>query len=399
MKKTVALLLALLLLAFAPMAAFAQKEGDGEQEDSIAISKLELFKWDTAIVNARMTPTGKVAECGFYYTPEGGKTKVAKGKYIEKESRQYKYLKLEKGKKYSIQAYYKLKSGEEFTSQARTITAKKKESYSEKLPTGSANQRYQYLLNVEKKYFNWDARPTGYKTLAQAKKNMTTIQVPVWKRNARTGKKTASKMSLTVNKKLAKNVQKIFKEIYALDIKFPIKTLKGFGYRRVGGALLTGFSKRISIHAFGAAIDINPIENDYFVGKNSDGRDKKNPYYIPKEVIRIFEKNGWFWGGNFSICSDTMHFQYLDLGFLSYTTSPFTEYKYTKGKKPVANDRVRDIQRRLQYLKLYQTELDGKYGPGTEAAVKKFQKKYKLKVNGRMTKQTWIKLYNATHVI
>ena len=65
-------------------------------------------------------------------------------------------------------------------------------------------------------------------------------------------------------------------------------------YRKVGGVALSK-SRIMSIHSFGAAIDINPgdYDNDYFLGKGNDLRDKSNPYCIPDEVIAIFEKYGF----------------------------------------------------------------------------------------------------------
>lgn len=268
--------------------------------------------------------------------------------------------------------------------------------YKAKIPTESNNARYQYLLGTNyKPYTIYDA-PAGYRNATEAQKNMTVITVPVWKLNS-SGKKYASTMKLSIHKKLADGVQSIFKEIYELPMKFPIKTLLGYSYRKVGGVGLTK-STLLSIHSFGAAIDINPgdYDNDYYLGKGNDLRNKSNPYCIPDEVIEIFASYGWFWGGDFEISADTMHFQYLGLEFLSYQgKSPFRTLKYNS-KSLMNGADVKNLQQRLVRLG-YQVTADGKYNKATEAAIKKFQQDKKLKATGVVDYATWEKLINLTH--
>lgn len=154
----------------------------------------------------------------------------------------------------------------------------------------------------------------------------------------------------------------------------------------------------MSIHSFGAAIDINPgdYDNDYFLGKGNDLRDKSNPYCIPDEVIEIFEKNGWFWGGNFSICSDTMHFQYLGLDFLSYQgNSPFRELKLKNNSLMEGKD-IKNLQQRLKELG-FSVTINGVYDKATESVIKKAQKQYGLKVTGVVDYKTWEAIINLTH--
>lgn len=263
------------------------------------------------------------------------------------------------------------------------------------LPTESNNARYQYIFGTDEQIYTTRNLPSSFNTEAKARKQMTTITVPVWKMTA-SGGRYSSKMTLTINKKVAKNVQAIFDEIYALDLKFPIKDLRGYGYRKVGGVGLSN-STLMSMHSFGIAIDINPgdYDNDYFLGAGNDLRDKSNPYCIPDEVIDIFAKYGWFWGGNFSICADTMHFQYLGLDFLTYqNNSPFRELavepNYMKGSD------VRNLQQRLSKLG-FSVQIDGIYGKSTESVIKKAQQKYGLPVTGVVDYKTWETIINLTH--
>jgi hypothetical protein len=64
-----------------------------------------------------------------------------------------------------------------------------------------------------------------------------------------------------------------------------------------------------SMHAYGAAIDINTKYADYWrwASKGADGLVWKNQ--IPIEIIRVFEKHGFIWGG-YWYHFDTMHFEY-----------------------------------------------------------------------------------------
>ena len=265
------------------------------------------------------------------------------------------------------------------------------------LPTESNDARYQYIFGTDAKIYTMSDRPSGFKNSSEAGSNMISFDVPVWKMSS-DGTKYASTYNITVNKKAAANVYMIFKEIYALDIKFPIKVLKGYGYRKVGGVGLSN-STLMSMHSFGIAIDINPgdYDNDYFLGKGNDLRDKSNPYCIPDEVIEVFAKYGWYWGGDFEICSDTMHFQYLGLEFLTYQgNAPFRTLKITNGKNYMKGSDVKNLQKRLNEVGIKVSE-DGIYGKLTAAAVKKFQKLYGLEVTGVVDYSTWEMLVNMTH--
>ena len=67
-------------------------------------------------------------------------------------------------------------------------------------------------------------------------------------------------------------------------------------------------TNRLSSHSFGIAIDINVKNSDYWQWhKKDDKLDYKNK--IPLEIVRIFEKYGFIWGGRW-YHYDTMHFEY-----------------------------------------------------------------------------------------
>jgi hypothetical protein len=68
-------------------------------------------------------------------------------------------------------------------------------------------------------------------------------------------------------------------------------------------------TNRLSMHAFGAAIDINAKFGDYWLwARRGDGSvDWRNR--IPKEIVEIFERHGFIWGGRW-YHFDTLHFEY-----------------------------------------------------------------------------------------
>ena len=65
-----------------------------------------------------------------------------------------------------------------------------------------------------------------------------------------------------------------------------------------------------SMHAYAAAIDINTRHTTYWqwVKPGPDGTYRWSNE-IPKEIVAIFEKHGFIWGGRW-YHFDTMHFEY-----------------------------------------------------------------------------------------
>jgi len=68
-------------------------------------------------------------------------------------------------------------------------------------------------------------------------------------------------------------------------------------------------TSRLSVHAFGAAIDINDKLSDYW--EWSKGKDGKITWKnrIPAAIGEIFERHGFIWGAKW-YHFDTMHFEY-----------------------------------------------------------------------------------------
>lgn len=135
---------------------------------------------------------------------------------------------------------------------------------------------------------------------------------------------------MIVNSKIADEIIKIFKELY--DIKYPIEKIRlideynaddelsmsdnnssCFCYRIISG------TQKISKHAKGIAIDINPLYNPYvtkdfvspiagilYVDRNVNTEHQINEN---DPLYKIFAKYGWAWGGNWKNKKDYQHFE------------------------------------------------------------------------------------------
>lgn len=250
----------------------------------------------------------KQKEHGFYFGSTLGSLKKIKSNKIIRGKANKLVTGLLPNKTYYCRAYTVTSGG---TVYGRTIfftTPRQTTPAAEDAVFENTDDRYSYLFGSTDRYYKIQRPPYGFASSSEASKQMVNIKVPVWK--IRRGKRVSGTMALTINYKLEENVKAIFQEIYELDMQFPVMALKGYGYRRIVGPGLTG-SSIMSHHSFGAAIDINKPYNLFY--RYRDKRNKKSPYYIPQDVIDIFEKYGWAWGGDFKEGFDTMHFQYLGL--------------------------------------------------------------------------------------
>jgi len=86
--------------------------------------------------------------------------------------------------------------------------------------------------------------------------------------------------------------------------KFLIPAAGTYNCRPIAG------TDRPSAHGYGIAIDIAVKPSDYWRWAKS-GRDGRPVYRnsIPMEIVRIFERHGFIWGGKWHHF-DTMHFEY-----------------------------------------------------------------------------------------
>jgi len=134
---------------------------------------------------------------------------------------------------------------------------------------------------------------------------------------------------LIVHEDAARDVLGVFRRLYAA--RFPIRRMvpvDAYGasdFRSIEADNTSAFNCRYvdgttrwSEHAYGRAIDVNPIENPYVSGGRTSHRASK-PYvdrsrrrpgmaYEGGVLVRAFDAIDWGWGGRWTSVSDYQHF-------------------------------------------------------------------------------------------
>ena len=102
-------------------------------------------------------------------------------------------------------------------------------------------------------------------------------------------------------------LEKIAKELEQhSELKKYLTNASTFYWRKVRGA------DRLSAHSYGIAIDINTKYSNYWLWSNpgcSETDSLKYENRIPVEIVNVFERHGFIWGGRW-YHYDTMHFEY-----------------------------------------------------------------------------------------
>ena len=141
---------------------------------------------------------------------------------------------------------------------------------------------------------------------------------------------------LVVNQQVAAPLVRVFRRLYAL--RFPIRHMQlsdFYGPARslpADGDVSESFECRQAVpspctggtgtgswseHAYGEAIDLNPVENPYVgCGRSRDpssrpylDRSKLRPGMVTPAVVSAFQSIGWGWGGSWAgSTKDYMHF-------------------------------------------------------------------------------------------
>jgi hypothetical protein len=141
---------------------------------------------------------------------------------------------------------------------------------------------------------------------------------------------------LIVNADVAAPLAQVFRKLYALhfpirhmqiaDYYGPVKSLpadtdvsESFECRQAAASPCTGKARTgsWSEHAYGHAVDLNPVENPY-VGCGMSRDPRSRPYLdrsrsragmVTSAVVAAFRSIGWGWGGSWSgSTKDYMHF-------------------------------------------------------------------------------------------
>lgn len=141
---------------------------------------------------------------------------------------------------------------------------------------------------------------------------------------------------LIMHKSVSRDIVAIFQELY--NIRYPIRKMHlidkyhGNDWRSIEADNTSAFncrratgSKKWSKHAYGRAIDINPIENPY-ISRSGHISHKNSLQYRERlhknisnqadhalllkhdKAVKIFKRYGWQWGGDWSSVKDYQHF-------------------------------------------------------------------------------------------
>ena len=135
---------------------------------------------------------------------------------------------------------------------------------------------------------------------------------------------------MVCNKAIAEDLLSIFRSLY--EARYPVRSIRlvddfggsdeesmaadntsCFNYRAVSGG------RKLSKHAYGLAVDVNPLENPYVRGtsvKPAAGapfadRSRAFPHKIDSSDLccRLFREHGFSWGGNWRSLKDYQHFE------------------------------------------------------------------------------------------
>jgi hypothetical protein len=135
--------------------------------------------------------------------------------------------------------------------------------------------------------------------------------------------------SIVVRDTAARRILSVFRKLYAA--RFPIKRLrlveayKGSDDASMAADNTSGFNcrfvegtRRWSQHAYGLAIDLNPVENPYVSGggvsppagrRFLDRSNRRRGMVVEGGVVvRAFASIGWGWGGRWTSSKDYQHF-------------------------------------------------------------------------------------------
>lgn len=141
--------------------------------------------------------------------------------------------------------------------------------------------------------------------------------------------RTVRKGRLIVHEDVARPLLGVFRELYAERFLIrkivPVDMYGASDFRSIEADNTSAFNCRFvegtgrwSEHAYGRAIDVNPIENPYVSGGRTShpasvpyldrGRRRPGMAHEGEALVRAFDAIGWGWGGRWTSVKDYQHF-------------------------------------------------------------------------------------------
>lgn len=144
--------------------------------------------------------------------------------------------------------------------------------------------------------------PNGVPTTkAQMEKYLVTITVPIKDVEGNPGT-----MQLRVHKALTREFMGAFQEMYAIG--FPVRAEDTDTYK--WRTMASGKSR--SHHSYGCVVDLNWNSNPMIGVTEGKYRPGVDPYSVTPQVVAIWKKYGFYWGGAWKSSKDYMHFTYTN---------------------------------------------------------------------------------------
>lgn len=138
-------------------------------------------------------------------------------------------------------------------------------------------------------------------TKAQMEQYLVEITVPIKDENG-----IPSTMQLKVHKALTREFMGAFQDMYAIGFPVRAEDTDTYNWR----SMVSG--KNRSHHSYGCVVDLNWNSNP-MVGKTEGKyRPGVDPYSVTPEVVAIWKKHGFYWGGAWKSSKDYMHFTYTN---------------------------------------------------------------------------------------
>ena len=135
--------------------------------------------------------------------------------------------------------------------------------------------------------------------------------------------------SILIRSTAARDLLSVFRKLYAARFPMrrlrPVEAYKGSDDASMAADNTSAFNcrfvsgtRRWSQHAYGVAIDLNPVENPYVhgglveppAGRRYLDRSRRRPGMVVSGdvVVRAFASIGWRWGGFWTSAKDYQHF-------------------------------------------------------------------------------------------
>lgn len=135
---------------------------------------------------------------------------------------------------------------------------------------------------------------------------------------------------LVAHRDAAETLVRVFRHLYAA--RFPIRRMRpvdpygGNDFRSIEADNTSAFNcrrvegtSRWSNHAYGRAVDVNPIENPYVTSRGTTSHPASRTYLDRRriragmatpgsELVQAFRAVGWGWGGDWNGTHDYQHF-------------------------------------------------------------------------------------------